>query len=388
MRDTNRQSARVNRARRTLGLGLTHLLPFVILLGTVLVATSDAEAQRIRVLEADTLQSSKWRERDIDITVDVGSDTSSTSIRIGTSRWKRGGHESASLVRFGEDIIVEQEDVIDGSVVAFGGDVIIRGRVLEDVVSFGGDVLLEEGGVVEGDAAAFGGSITRATGSDLLGEEVGVAFVPSTLGTSLRWPGGGRTFWTLFTLSVFLFLGIAGLAIEWVLPFRVRRMAEHVSSSLWASFFVGLAAHVLVGPLIALLAVTVIGIPVALLLPIFFTLAQIIGFLVVAAVIGAKFSDGSLKSRPAWVRSVLAGVALFAVMNLLAVIIVGLGGIVGMLGRLMLLSLLAALWTVSTIGLGAVTLSRFGSRSPTTLGADRGDPTIAGGYSSGSARTV
>lgn len=387
MRERDMRSGRTYQVRRALYFHRTHVVALLTLLGAVVCLPTSVGAQKLRVLDADTLRSSERRDRSIDVTFEVDSDTSSASIRIGTSRWKRGGHESSSLVRFGEDIVVEADDVVDGSVVAFGGDVLVRGRVLEDVVAFGGDVVLEEGGIVEGDAAAFGGSIERAPGSDLLGEEVDIAFVPTTVGSALTGPTGGRTFWILFTLSAFVFLAIAGLVAEWILPSRVRKIAEHVRVAMWASFFVGLAAQVLLGPLMALLAVTVIGIPVALLLPLVFTVAQILGFLVVAAVVGSKFSDGTVDSRPEWVRSVLAGVTVFGAISFVAVLMVGFGGLVGTLARLFLLAVLAAHWTVSTIGLGAVTLSRFGGRGTTHGGEDGRGPTVPD-FSPGTPRTV
>ena len=385
MRETGLRTGKTIGSPRAIGLAHSPVL-CLLLLGAVLAVPTEVGAQHIKVLEADTLRSSERRGRNINVIIGVEEDSSSASVRIGTSRWKRGGHESSSLVRFGEDILVDADEVVDGSVVAFGGDVRVRGRVLEDVVSFGGTIVLEEGGVVEGDAAAFGGAIERVPGSELLGEEVDVAFIPTTIG-GIHGLSGGRTFWALFTLSAFLFLGIAGLVTEWVMPFGVRRMAAHVRSSLWASFFVGFAAQVLLGPAMALFAITVVGIPVAVLLPLVFTVAQIIGFLVVAAVIGAKFSDGSLDSRPAWVRSVLAGLTSFGALTFVSVLLVGLGGFAGNLGRLLLLSVLVAHWTVSTIGLGAVTLSRFGSRGPSHPDRDRIDTAVPG-FPSGSPRTV
>lgn len=366
------QALRPPRSRRGRSLRSASSASLFLLL-SLLAMSGESHAQRIRVLEADTLRSSGRRSGDLDVIVDVEADSGAASVRIGTSRWKRGGEESASLVRFGEDIIVEVDDVVDGSVVAFGGDVVVRGRILEDVVSFGGDVTLEGGAVVEGDAAAFGGTIERLAGSELLGEEVDVAFVPADVEAPFRRSGGGRTFWLLLILSAYLFLGLAGLASEWTLPDRVRRMSEHARAALWSSFFAGVAVQVLFGPALVLLCVTIIGIPVAVLLPVAYVAAQIVGFLAVVAALGARFSDGSLESRAAWIRAMLSGLGSIAAVTLSAVLLAGLSQPLAGIGKLLVLSAVVGHWTVATIGLGAVAVSRFGRRAPR-----RGGPETAG----------
>ena len=331
---------------------------------------ADASAQRIRELDSDTLRTSERRDR-IRVTIQTDDDTTSSTIRIGPSRWRRQGNEESSLVRFGEDIVIEADEVIDGSVVSIGGNVVVRGHVLEDVVSLGGRVTLEEGAIVEGDAAAIGGGIDRESGAEVLGEEVNIELGPAvfTVGT----PGGGRYFWAFFSLSLFLFLGLTALVVEWLLPVQIRRMTGHVRSALWPSFFVGLAAQVLLGPAFVILCITVIGIPAALLLPLVMTVAQIIGYVLVAAVLGAKFSGGGLDTRAAWVRASLAGLAVFGLFTLIPVLLTAVGGGIGQLGRLLLLGAIAANWTIDTVGTGAVLLSRFGSREPSAGAGPRAE---------------
>ena len=45
-------------------------------------------------------------------------------------------------MRFGEDITIPADKVVDGDVVAIGGNVIVYGRVKGDVTSVGGTVEL------------------------------------------------------------------------------------------------------------------------------------------------------------------------------------------------------------------------------------------------------
>jgi hypothetical protein len=67
-----------------------------------------------------------------------------------------------AIVRFGEDITISADKVIDGDVVAIGGDVIVYGRVKGDCVSVGGTVDVRGNGVVEGDAVSMGGGVSTS----------------------------------------------------------------------------------------------------------------------------------------------------------------------------------------------------------------------------------
>ncbi len=65
--------------------------------------------------------------------------------------------QSGDVVAFGRDVNVTANEVVNGSVVAFGGMVDVQGKVLRDVVAFGGNVSIS--GEVYGDVVAFGGNV-------------------------------------------------------------------------------------------------------------------------------------------------------------------------------------------------------------------------------------
>ncbi|MDP3014001.1 MAG: polymer-forming cytoskeletal protein, partial [Candidatus Subteraquimicrobiales bacterium] len=79
---------------------------------------------------------------------------------------------SKDIVRFGENVIVEEDEVIEGSIVIFGGDATIAGEVEKDVVVFGGDIDLKSTAVIHRDLVSFGGKVTREEGAKVLGSEV------------------------------------------------------------------------------------------------------------------------------------------------------------------------------------------------------------------------
>ncbi|MEW6230695.1 MAG: polymer-forming cytoskeletal protein [Chloroflexota bacterium] len=65
--------------------------------------------------------------------------------------------QTGDVVAFGRDVNVTANEVVNGSVVAFGGMVNVQGKVLRDVVAFGGNVSIS--GEVYGDVVAFGGNV-------------------------------------------------------------------------------------------------------------------------------------------------------------------------------------------------------------------------------------
>jgi len=218
-----------------------------------------------------------------------------------------------NLVRFGEDIVIPADKVIDGDVVAIGGDVTVYGRVKGDCVSVGGTVSVKDNGVVEGDAVSMGGGVSTSDSASVGGSNVSLGS-PWTHSHAF-WPmvglfgAVGTGIWLLHTivrLGLTIFLAwLALLLAKERLVYAVDTMyARFVRSFLWglAGFAGSLVALptaivllILVGAIaIAILAITIIGIPVAILLLIALILA-IIGLvlgIMVAAFLG--FLNGAM----------------------------------------------------------------------------------------------
>lgn len=167
-------------------------------------------------------------------------------------------------------------------------------------------------------------------------------------------------------LAVFVVLFLIGALVELVAPRHLARVAVAVESRVWSAFFAGVAAEVLFVPFFLLLLVTVIGIPLALLLPFVYSLAFVLGLTAVGMIVGARLMSKELVDRPTRLRGVGIGFGLFFLVGLFGDLLRLAGGPIGWLGNLMTLFACAATWTVATVGLGAVALSRFGRRSSQT----------------------
>jgi hypothetical protein len=217
-----------------------------------------------------------------------------------------------AIVRFGEDITIPADKVIDGDVVAIGGNVIVYGRVKGDCVSVGGTVDVRGNGVVEGDAVSMGGGVSTSDSGTVSGSNV-----------SLGSPFERERFWPMVGLfgavgtGIWLFQALVKLALTlffaWVALLLARERLVHAVDVMYRHFgrsflwgLAGFAASVVALPAgiillivvgaiaAAILAITIIGIPVAILLIIAMALgiAGLVLALLVAVFLG--FLNGSM----------------------------------------------------------------------------------------------
>lgn len=209
--------------------------------------------------------------------------------RSGSSSPPRAGKEgydspplrsrsSGQRVRIFGDVLVQQDEQINGEAVAVLGSVRVDGEVRQEAVAVLGSVTLGPNAIVHGDVVSVGGRVRRSPGAEVrggvteisLGEAVhvggidfgpldvpglGLGSLPRLLGSTFR----------LFLLALF-----GGIALV-IARGSVEGSAQRVSDNVPKAILVGLVAEVLVVPVFVLtailLAVSIIGIPLLLLLP-------------------------------------------------------------------------------------------------------------------------
>jgi hypothetical protein len=284
------------------------------------------------------------------------------------------------VIKMGQDVVVESAEHVLGHVVAMGGNVTVRGVVDKDVVAMGGDVVIEQGGTVRGDAVSVGGQVRRDPGASVLGSTVSVGHVPRGLFNwqTQKFVGQGIEFLqALFKLALWLLL--AWLVVK-LAEGRTARVIGRLEREPLASLGWGLVALVLVAPLgvavalaAALLAITIIGIPVAIVL----VMGYIVGLVLLGfwgGIVGASAVGGWLVRRlaprlgePSLVRNTLWGGIAVAAPGVLGHLFkaVGfavppaliLGGMLQVLGGLLTLGVIVA-------GAGAILRTRAGQPAP------------------------
>lgn len=279
--------------------------------------------------------------------------------------------ESGDIVRFGEDITIEEGEVVNGDVVAIGGDIRIAGTVAGDVVAVGGDVIAEPTAVIRGDAVSVGGKVVKEPGAQIRGSRIGTHFPPKFL---FRWgtkgwrgpppyphprftPGAG------FTLVLFFVFLCLSLLITLFLPNHIKRINASIEGGFLKAGLVGLLVDILILPVFVMLCITIIGIPVALLVePIVLFVALILGFAGIGLFLGEKINQTTSLTLSSPLTKVLVGGIIIELLPFLA-ILVGIGG--GIFGPISLVLHIVGWLTLYigwTVGFGAVFLTRFGTR--------------------------
>ncbi len=322
-------------------------------------------------------------------------DQESVQINIG-----RGGRVDADdKVAFGHDLHVGSGDVVPGNVVCIFGSARIDGTVRGDVVVIGGDVEVGPAGLVRGEAIAIGGGSIRVAGGGivegeavtvggrvrladdaLVGERVEISFVPS-FGPRF---GVSGLLWLLFLMHFFI-MGLIG----WVLLSLSRKRCGLAVATLrvrgWESLLAGVGGailyHIVIVPLLLLLAVVMVAIVIGIpLVPVIVLLGLIFpmpGYLVTATLLGlsAAGTSGRLAPLPGpgeapapnpcgGGRNYFLGHFFLSLPGLMSLLFALLAGGPGLVSKSFLLLGFAVISLAIALGWGAILLSRFGRRPP------------------------
>src|SRR5258708_9872295 len=311
-------------------------------------------------------------------------------VREVTKDLKRKYRKQGSQIHHGDLVIAENETVreaviyggnlvvngmSEGDAVTFGGNIEVTGHVGGNAVAIGGNVHLASGAVVDGDATAIGGNVSKEEGATVHGNTASVGSgeglqvnVPRIIGEVIRgsrWGpvavhrddgdvrvhAGGFVHFVLFFALTF---GLAFLALL-LFPERIKRIQSELRTDPLKCGLTGVVGSMAVLAMTILMAVTLIGIPLSILLCIIYGVALILGIAPVANEIG---------NRLPWFkgRRTQAGVLAMGTLVLSVVWIVPIMGplIIALLGR---------------IPLGDIIRTRFGQRSPPSAGPQ--DPILA-----------
>jgi hypothetical protein len=288
--------------------------------------------------------------------------------------------QSGAKVRVGGSVDVDENEIVRDAVVAVGGSVRVDGQVDDDVVAIGGSVRLGPKAVVNGSVTAVGGEIERAPGAVVHGEmtEVRVPMNPVALfaGMPVHWFGQEMfSSWFRF-IATLLRIGLLMLvALIVVLAARtpVERIAYRAGADPWLSGMVGLLAQVLFIPVlvitIVVLAISIIGIPLLVLVP-FALIALLFGVVLGVTGVARRIGTWAVGPDRGPLVATAVGVILITALALLTrltwLVPTHVAPIALLLGVVAFFVEYAA-WTV---GLGALLLTRFGTRGPLTMVSD------------------
>ncbi|HVP58060.1 MAG TPA: hypothetical protein VMU02_08155, partial [bacterium] len=279
------------------------------------------------------------------------------------------------LVRFGDDVIVNEDEIVHGDAVAILGSVVVNGAVEGDAVAVGGGLTVGPKGRIDGDGVAVGGGVYKDPGAVIRGQMVSIGkggkwmtneHVMGRFAHPNRFPFGvftrvGRLFLLIVWTLLIILLGLVAVAIA-------RRPVENVCARAKKEAFkmglIGLLAEILIAPVIVLFCVTIIGIPIGVIaIPLVLALAMLLGYTGVGLAVGDRFANGGGTGRSIY-WSIAVGILILQALWIISALVRLPGGILGAIGWVIAFIAWAVIYVAVTVGLGSVIMTRFGTRGP------------------------
>jgi len=267
-----------------------------------------------------------------------------------------GQQLDSNLVVLGAEATVASGATINCNVVVMGGDLSLAGKVVGDVVVVGGNVHLLSTAEVDGRLQSLGGTLTQDDGATVKGS-VGQGFSIGS-GRPER-PAVNGAFSVLDTMFAFyrgvtrtilgaLGMGLLALLVVLFWPEQTARVRAAAANAPGQSGALGLLTVVAVPVLIVIASITICLIPVGFMAGVVLTAAVAFGWIALGELVGQRLAGGlGLVALSPAVAAGL-GTALLS----LAVAAINLVPCVGWIAPVVL----------AAVGLGAVTLTRFGTQ--------------------------
>jgi cytoskeletal protein CcmA (bactofilin family) len=189
---------------------------------------------------------------------------------------------------------------IQGDAAVFGGNIKNRGTIDGELHVIGGTVYLDSASVVTGDISMVGGTVERHENAEVLGKVESVEIkalekILPRISRAFRLPRmlpGAKVFPRVVFLGMLVVLYLFNILVALIFPNAVDRVKEKIEQSIWASVGLGIIMQLLFVPLIVLFAVSIVGIPLIILLPLAVFLATLFGVSALSITAGTRVCQG------------------------------------------------------------------------------------------------
>ena len=230
-------------------------------------------------------------------------------------------HDIGDRIQFQGDVKVYSNEIVNGDVVSFMGDVTVDGKVMGDVVALMGNAIIN--GEVKGDVTAVGGHVIRSDTSKIHGKVTQIG-VGEGIGNMIRnfthfrprYNFGIRsyTFSTIF--NTFRFLGTMALAALCVIlfPNSVKVAAKDVDIQPGRKALIGLATLLLTPVAVALMILTLLGIPLIPVAILLLSAAGFFGYIAISIYLGRKLNE-QIHIKPSIFLEYIFGAVLLKLMQ-------------------------------------------------------------------------
>lgn len=289
-------------------------------------------------------------------------------------------YRRGDTVRITGRLHIQEDELVTGDVVMIAGAVRVDGIVRGDVVVVAGGLELGRTAEVEGETTVVAGRIRREPGARVSGRVNEILIGPPDFDIHFGrmgpipwwywpWHPFARMTRLMFTLMRLALVGLVATLVLFVAPRAIDRIGDRVAADPVKSGIAGVLAQLLFVPVLVvtcvILAISIIGIPLLLLVPFAVVgalFALLVGFTGAAYRLGVwvqrRFGAGEPRPLLALWTGLLVALALT-----LSARFVGLGGpMTDMFAVFLAVVGFLAEYLVWTVGLGGAILARFSGR--------------------------
>ncbi len=280
---------------------------------------------------------------------------------------KDGETLNGDLVVFGGSATVEKGGKVLGAVILAGGSVTVDGDVSKDVIVMGGAVNLGPSAHIRGNLVTMGAPVSKADGARVDGDSIDNPTPPVVPGVdtpSVAEPTKSGLDWLVNPVweAVMLFvrafiLAMLALLVALFLPVYTRRVGEAITrqpmqaGGMGFLTLVGFIVSVVALGLFSVFIITILlTVPLIIALSIAFSAAIVFGWIGLGTEVGLRFGAMVQRSGGEIPLPMAAALGTFV----LSVVVNGIG-FIACVGWILP-------FVVSMLGLGAVVMTRFGSR--------------------------
>ncbi len=252
----------------------------------------------------------------IDIKGDINGDIRVAGQDISIKSLVRG-----DVMALGKRIVIAKGSIIDGDVVVIGNELRLDGDVSGRVIfkgnkiiinsSINKDVSIEAKEIEITDNAVINGKLSYKKEKEQTFK--GIIRGGTYFSKEFRFEKS-RQYATGAVLS-FIIMLIIGLIILNIFPKRSFKVTEFVYKRFWISLLVGILVFIVVPIILIVLLITIIGIPIALLLLVFYLILLYLANIFVAAAVGWVFFRKRKKKEFSLSLNFVVGLAVVAVIT-------------------------------------------------------------------------
>lgn len=239
-------------------------------------------------------------------------------------------YDKGGNVKIGSDLTIDEGEKTDHAV-CIGGDIMIYGKVEDEVVAIGGSIYLGPNAIINSDVVSIGGNIEKHDRAIVRGDIVELNSMDIEDIVPIFSHGQLWNFWWFGKLIFGLGYIALCIIIVLIFPETIKEVTTTVQNTPMASAGAALIGFISIIPLIIILAISMIGIPLIPLVGMIIMTGTLFGYTAIGGFIGIRISESLNKPETSQLGQVFFGILLLWILGLIPVM----GGLIQVVANFM-----------------------------------------------------